>query len=85
MIAIGQCMERRMIARGDRYPICHQFNHNQQKNIMETDNTYIEVIHEGETFCLKNTSGSIIGFFRTLELAQKQAQSVEDSLAGRFC
>ena len=52
---------------------------------METANTYIEIIHDGETFCLKNKSGSIISFFKTLELAQKQAQSVEDSLSGKFC
>jgi len=44
---------------------------------MKTKNTYIEIIHDGGTFCLKNTSGSIIGFFKSLELAQKQAQSVE--------
>jgi hypothetical protein len=42
---------------------------------MKTKNTYIE--HDGVTFCLKNTSGSIIGFFKSLELAQKEAQSVE--------
>ncbi len=44
---------------------------------MKTKNTYIEIIHDGGTFCLKNTSGSIIGFFKSLELAQKEAQSVE--------
>ena len=44
---------------------------------MKTKNTYIEIIHDGGTFCLKNTSGSIIGFFNSLELAQKEAQSVE--------
>lgn len=45
-----------------------------------TENTQIELIttQSGAVYCLKNSpSGSIIGFFKSLELAQKQAESVE--------
>jgi hypothetical protein len=53
---------------------------------MSTENTITERIETegGDVYCLKNSaSGTIIGFFKTVELARKQAESVERGIAFR--
>ena len=43
--------------------------------------TYIETIHDGKTFALKNKgSNSFVGFFKTRELAEKAQQELEESI-----
>jgi len=43
--------------------------------------TYIETIHGGKTFALKNKgSNSFVGFFKTRALADKAQREIEESI-----